>query len=189
MSDVTQILSQIQSGDPSAAEQLLPLVYEELRHLAAARLAAENPGHTLQATALVHEAYLRLVDGEKLRHWNSRAHFFRAAAESMRRILVDHARGKRSLKRGGEFNRRDLDAAQAPDELPLEDVLAVSEALEKLAAQDFDKAELVKLRYFGGLTVAEAADMLGISRATADRHWQYAKTWLYCELTRESSRG
>jgi RNA polymerase sigma factor (TIGR02999 family) len=185
MAEVTQILSQIESGDPSAAAELLPLVYEELRRLAAAKLADENPGHTLQGTALVHEAYLRLADSEQARHWNSRTHFFRAAAEAMRRILVDNARRKRSLKRGGQFNRIDLDAAAANETLPDEDLLAVNEALEKLASHDSEKAELVKLRYFAGFSVQEAADALGISRATADRHWQYAKTWLYCELTRE----
>ena len=188
MTDVTQILSQIESGDPSAAEQLLPLVYDELRKLAAAKLAHENPGQTLQPTALVHEAYLRLVDADKARRWSSRTHFFRAAAEAMHRILVDNARRKRSLKRGGEFKRVDLDALEATGSLPAEDVLALSEALEKLAAHDTDKAELVKLRYFGGLSVQDAANVLGISRATADRHWQYAKTWLYCELTREETR-
>ena len=189
MADVTQILEQIESGDPFAAEQLLPLVYEELRRLAAARLADEKPGQTLQATALVHEAYLRLVDSDQVRQWNSRAHFFRAAAEAMRRILVDNARQKRSLKRGGEFNRVELDALQATGVLPTEDAFAISEALEKLSAHDAEKAELVKLRYFAGLSVQEAADLLEISRATADRHWQYAKTWLYCELTREPARG
>jgi RNA polymerase sigma factor (TIGR02999 family) len=188
MTDVTQILSQIESGDLTAAEQLLPLVYNELRKLAAAKLAHENPGQTLQATALVHEAYVRLMDTDQSRRWSSRAHFFRAAAEAMRRILVDNARRKRSLKHGGEFKRVELDAIEAPGELSAEDVLAVSEALEKLADHDADKAELVKLRYFGGLTVEDAANVLGISRATADRHWQYAKTWLYCELTREPTR-
>jgi RNA polymerase sigma factor (TIGR02999 family) len=188
MTDVTQILSQIESGDPSAAEQLLPLVYEELRKLAAAKLAQENPGQTLQPTALVHEAYVRLVNADQARPWSSRTHFFRAAAEAMRRILVDNARRKGSLKRGGEFKRVELDALEASDMLPAEDVLALSEALEKLAVHDTDKAELVKLRYFVGLSVEDAASVLGISRATADRHWQYAKTWLYCELTREQSR-
>jgi RNA polymerase sigma factor (TIGR02999 family) len=188
MTDVTQILSQIESGDPSAAEQLLPLVYDELRKLAAAKLANENPGQTLQATALVHEAYLRLVDVDQARRWNSRPHFFRAAAEAMRRILVDHARRKRSLKRGGEFKRIELDAIEATGVLPAEDVLTISEALQKFAEHDPDKADLVKLRYFGRLSVQDAANVLGISRATADRHWQYAKTWLYCELMREPAR-
>jgi RNA polymerase sigma factor (TIGR02999 family) len=189
MAEVTQILSQIELGDPSAAAELLPLVYEELRRLAAAKLADENPGHTLQGTALVHEAFLRLVDSEQARRWNSRTHFFRAAAEAMRRILVDNARRKRSLKRGGQFSRIDLDAVAADKSLPDEDLLAVNEALEKLAGHDAEKAVLVKLRYFAGFSVQEAADALGISRATADRHWQYAKTWLYCELTREPASG
>jgi len=189
MSDVTRILSQIESGDPSAAEQLLPHVYEELRQLAAAKLAHENPGQTLQATALVHDAYIRLVDLEKARHWNGRAHFFRAAAEAMRRILVDNARRKRSFKRGGHLERIDLEAIDAAGSLPDDEVLAISEVLERLAARDPEKAELVKLRYFAGLSVQEAADVLGISRATADRYWGYAKTWLYCELTREHPKG
>jgi RNA polymerase sigma factor (TIGR02999 family) len=188
MADVTHILSRIDAGEPNAADQLLPLIYDELRNLAAAKLASEKPGHTLQATALVHEAYLRLVDTEKVRHWNSRVHFFRAAAEAMRRILVDSARRRRSLKRGGGFQGVDLDALEAADILPADDVVAVSEALEKLAVHDPEKAEIVKLRYFGGLSVQDAADVLGISRATADRHWGYAKAWLYCELTRERPR-
>jgi RNA polymerase sigma factor (TIGR02999 family) len=188
MKDVTRILSQIESGDPGAAERLMPLVYDELRKLAAAKLVQEKPGQTLQATALVHEAFVRLVDSDQNRQWNSRAHFFRAAAEAMRRILVDNARSKRSLKRGGEFNRVELDAIEATDMLPSDDTLEISDALEKLAAHDTEKAELVKLRYFAGLSVQDAADVLGISRATADRHWQYAKTWLYCELTREPAR-
>jgi RNA polymerase sigma factor (TIGR02999 family) len=185
---VTQILSVIDQGDGQAADRLLPLVYDELRKLAAAKLAHENPGQTLQATSLVHEAYLRLVDVDDARHWKSRAHFFRAAAEAMRRILIDQARRKGSLKRGGDFNRLERDDIEAAGVLPAEDVLALSEALEKLAQHDLHKAELVKLRYFGGLTVEEAADALGIARATADRHWHYAKTWLYCELTREPAR-
>lgn len=140
----------------------------------------------MQATALVHDAYIRLVDVDKARHWNSRGHFFRAAAEAMRCILVDNARRKGSLKRGGDLKRVDLDAVDATGATPAEDVLAVSEALDKLSDHDADKSELVKLRYFAGLSVQEAANVLGISRATADRHWRYAKTWLYCELTRES---
>ena len=193
MSDLTQILVAIERGEPYAAEQLLPLVYEELRKLAAARLAQEKPGQTLQATALVHEAYLRLVAGElrgesptssrDARQWNSRAHFFRAAAEAMRRILIDRARQKLSLKRGGDRERVDLDQVAASTELPAEDVLAVSQALDKLTEHAPDKAELVKLRYFGGHSLEEAAEILGISRATAARHWGYAKTWLYCQLS------
>jgi RNA polymerase sigma factor (TIGR02999 family) len=181
-------LFQIESGDPSAAAELLPLVYDELRRQAAAQLADERPGQTLQATALVHEAYLRLVDVDKTRRWNSRAHFFRAAAEAMRRILVDQARRKRSLKRGGEFQRVGLETIEASGVLPADDLLTISDALDKLTEHDSGKAELVKLRYFGGLSVQDAANVLGISRATADRHWQYAKTWLYCELTREPTR-
>jgi RNA polymerase sigma factor (TIGR02999 family) len=185
MTDASQILSRIESGDPTAAEELLPLVYTELRRMAAQQLAQEQPGQTLQPTALVHEAYLRLVDPDRARHWNSRTHFFRAAAEAMRRILVDNARRKRGIKHGGRFKRLDVDAIEITGMVPAEDVLAVSEALEKLAIHDAEKAELVKLRYFAGFSVQEAADALGISRATADRHWRYAKTWLYCELTRE----
>src|SRR5262249_18704255 len=182
MSDVTRILSAIEQGDPSAADQLLPLVYDELRRLAAERLAHEKPGQTLQATALVHEAYLRLVDTEKVQHWNSRGHFF-AAAEALRRILIDNARRKRSLKHGGACQRLDLDEAATCDEGPSDHLLCLSEALDRLAAEDPRKAELVKLRYFAGLSVQEAADALGISRATADRYWAYAKVWLYCALS------
>jgi RNA polymerase sigma factor (TIGR02999 family) len=189
MANVTQILSQIESGNSSAAAELLPLVYDELRRLAAARLADENAGQTLQGTALVHEAYIRLVDSDRARQWNSRTHFFRAAAEAMRRILVDNARRKRSLKRGGQFQRLDLDGVQISGKDSTEEVLAVSEALQKLADHDANKAELVKLRYFAGFSVQEAADALGISQATAERHWQYAKAWLYCELTREPTAG
>jgi RNA polymerase sigma factor (TIGR02999 family) len=187
MSDVTGILAQIEQGDPQAAEQLLPLVYNELRRLAAEKMAHEKPGQTLDATALVHEAYLRLVaSGDPAargeRQWNSRAHFFRTAAEAMRRILIDRARRKQSLKRGGDLERVDLDQVAASTELPAEDVLAVSLALDKLTEHAPEKAELVKLRYFGGHSLEEAAEILGISRATAARHWGYAKTWLYCQL-------
>ncbi|MCH8047276.1 MAG: sigma-70 family RNA polymerase sigma factor [Planctomycetes bacterium] len=186
MTDVTQILLQIEAGDLSAAEHLLPLVYDELRRLAAAKLAHEKPGQTLQATALVHDAYIRLVGVDKRRQWNGRRHFFRAASEAMRRILVDNARRKGSLKRGGNLKRIDLEAVNATEAIAVEDVLAISAALDKLSVHDDDKATLVKLRYFAGFSVQEAADALGISRATADRHWRYAKTWLYCELTREN---
>ena len=187
MSDVTRILSQIENGDPQAAEKLLPLVYDELRKLAAAKLAHEMPGQTLQATALVHEAYVRLVGGEQPPNWNGRTHFFRAAAEAMRRVLVDSARRKQSPKHGQGRERVELDDVAMPESLSQENILAVNEALEKLAQHDPQKAELVKLRYFAGLTLDEAATALGISRATADRHWGYAKTWLYCELTRASN--
>jgi RNA polymerase sigma factor (TIGR02999 family) len=189
MSEVTRILSAIEQGDPAAAEQLLPLVYDELRRLAAQKLAQEKPGQTLQATALVHEAYLRLAGPEGARHWNGRAHFFRAAADAMRRILVDRAREKHSQKRGGGWRQVDLDQTAEVAHDPAEDVAAISEALDLLAAHDAVEAELVKLRFFAGLSVEEAADLLGISRATADRYWRYAKTWLYCALTRQSRPG
>src|SRR5271163_4932552 len=174
MNDVTRILSAIEQGDPHAAEQLLPLVYDELRKLAAQRLAQEKPGQTLQATALVHEAYLHLVDVEQAQQWNSRGHFFGAAAEAMRRILVDRARHKASRKAGGERARQDLDALEiALPEIP-EDLLALDEALNKLAATDKKAADLVDLRFFAGLPLPEAAQLLGISPRTADRLWAYA---------------
>ena len=185
MSDVTHILHAIERGDPQAAGQLLPVVYDELRRLAAQKLAQEKPGQTLSATALVHEAYLRLVGPDGARQWNGRVHFLRAAAEAMRRILVDRARARGSLKRGGDWQRLDLDQVAEVAPGPDEDAAALSEALDRLAAQDPVKAELVKLRFFAGLSVEEAADLLGISRATADRHWRYARTWLYCALTRQ----
>jgi RNA polymerase sigma factor (TIGR02999 family) len=186
MSDVTRILSAIEQGDPSAAEQLLPLVYDELRRLAAQKLAQEKPGQTLQATALVHEAYLRLVDTDRAQKWNGRTHFFRAAAEAMRRILVDQARQKQSDKRGGAWRQVDLDKA-ADVAQPADDMVAVTEALDLLAEHDPLKAELVKLRFFAGFSTEEAAELLGISRATADRYWRYAKTWLYCAMTRSNT--
>jgi RNA polymerase sigma factor (TIGR02999 family) len=185
MSEVTRILSAIEQGDPRAAEQLLPLVYDELRKLAAQRLAQEKPGQTLQATALVHEAYLRLVDVDQAQHWNSRGHFFAAAAEAMRRILVEQARRKRRLKRGGECERRDLDDLEIAVQGPCDDLLALDEALTGLAQKHPEKAELVKLRYFAGLTVSEAAAVLGISTSTADRHWTYARAWLFRRLAPE----
>src|SRR6478609_8356097 len=185
MSDVTRILSQIEHGDPQAAEKLLPLVYDELRKLAAVKLAQEKPGQTLQATALVHEAYLRLVDVEKAPHWNSRGHFFAAAAEAMRRILIDQARQKISQRRGGGRQRQDLDNLVIAIPEPSLDVLAVNEALERFEEEDPLKARLVKLRYFAGLTIPQAADVLGISSTTADRYWAYARAWLHAELTRE----
>jgi RNA polymerase sigma factor (TIGR02999 family) len=180
MSDVTQILSRIEAGDPSATEQLLPLVYEELRKLAAAKLLNEKPGQTLQATALVHEAYLRLVGTQDARQWSSRRHFFAVAAESMRRILIDIARRKRTQKRGREWQRQQLEDLVAPE--PDDEILALDEALEKLAAQDPVKAKLVELRYFAGLTGEQAAEVLGISPTTADRHWAYARVWLQAEV-------
>jgi RNA polymerase sigma factor (TIGR02999 family) len=179
MSEVTRILSAIEQGNPRAAEQLLPLVYDELRKLAAERMAQEKPGQTLQATALVHEAYLRLVDTEKAQHWNGRGHFFAAAAEAMRRILVEGARKRGRLKRGGDRQRLDLDALQLSVPEAADELLALDEALTEFAQKHPDKAQLVKLRYFAGLTVAEAAEALGISTSTADRHWTYARAWLY----------
>jgi RNA polymerase sigma factor (TIGR02999 family) len=185
MSDVTRILSAIEQGDPRAAEQLLPLVYDELRRLAAQRLAQEKPGQTLQATALVHEAYLRLVDQETARRWESRGHFFAAAAEAMRRILVENARRRGRQKRGGGRARAELLEADLAVEDPPDEVLAIDEALERLAAEDPQAAELVKLRYFAGLSVEEAGQALGMSRATAYRHWTYARAWVRCEVLGE----
>jgi RNA polymerase sigma factor (TIGR02999 family) len=179
MNDVTQILSRIESGDPSASEQLLPLVYDELRRLAAHRLTQEKPGQTLQATALVHEAYLRLVDGDQVKQWNSRGHFFAAAAEAIRRILIENARSKKRLKRGGDRPRVDLHESCLVSEGPSDDILALNEALERLAIESPAKAELVKLRYFAGLTNEEAAAAMKISTATADRYWAYSVAWLY----------
>jgi RNA polymerase sigma factor (TIGR02999 family) len=187
MNEVTRILSAIEQGDPHAAEQLLPLVYDELRQLAAQKLAQELPGQTLQATALVHEAYVRLVDVDRAQHWNGRGHFFAAAAEAMRRILVDNARRKQSLKRGGARQRVNLDEVVALFQEPADELLALNEALDRLAEEDARKADLVKLRYFTGLSVQEAADALGISRATADRYWAYAKVWLYCAMSGEAA--
>jgi RNA polymerase sigma factor (TIGR02999 family) len=179
MSEVSRILNAVGQGDRHAAEQLLPLVYDELRRLAAARLAGERPGHTLQPTALVHEAYLRLVDDGAEHGWEGRRHFFAAAAEAMRRILIDHARGRKRLKRGGGRRRVDLESLEVPADSPGEDLLALDEALDALAQESPPKAELVKLRFFAGLSVEEAAGCLGISRATADRYWAYARAWLY----------
>jgi RNA polymerase sigma factor (TIGR02999 family) len=186
MSEVTRILSAIEQGDPGAGAQLLPLVYDELRQLAARKLAQEKPGQTLQATALVHEAYLRLVDVEAARHWNSRGHFFAAAAEAMRRILVENARRRGRLRHGGGRQRLDLDEACPLAPPPGDDLPALDEALTRLAARDPVRAELVKLRFFGGLTMPEAAQALGISLATAERYWTFARTWLYAELTEEA---
>ena len=188
MEDVTRILSQIDAGDPSAAEQLLPLVYDELRKLAAARLAQEKPGQTLQATALVHEAYLRLVDVEQAKPWNSRGHFFAAAAEAMRRILVDNARRKASLRRGRSGKRISLDHVQLAFNHPSDDLLALDEALNRLQQLDATKAELVKLRYFAGFTIPQAAEALAISVTTANRYWAYARAWLHEELAKGADR-
>ena len=186
MTDVTQILSEIEQGDPAAAERLLPLVYDELRKLAAAKLANEKPGQTLQATALVHEAYLRLVNVDETQQWNSRGHFFAAAAEAMRRILVENARRKGSLKRGSDRQRIELSAVEPELAGPDDDILALHEALEKLESQDPRKAQLVKLRFFAGLTNEQAAQVLGISTSTADNDWAYARCWLRLELSGDS---
>jgi RNA polymerase sigma factor (TIGR02999 family) len=183
MNDVTRILSAIEQGDEQAAAQLLPLVYDELRRLAAQRLAREAPGQTLQPTGLVHEAYVRLVDVEREQSWNGRGHFFAAAAEAMRRILVENARRKRRLKRGGARRRVELnEAALAVDGPPADELLAVDEALERLAREDPQAAELVKLHYFAGLTVEQAAEPLGISPRKAYRIWAYARAWLFRSL-------
>jgi len=178
MSDVTRILSQIEQGDPAAAELLLPLVYDELRKLAAAKLAQEKPGQTLQATALVHDAYIRLVDVEKAQHWNSRGHFFAAAVESMRRILVDQARRKQALKRGGQGRRVPLDAADVGLNSPADEILDIDEALTRLTAEDPEATRLIQLRYFAGLSIEDAAELVGISRSTAYEHWSYARVRL-----------
>ena len=182
MSDVTQILSAIEQGDPHAAEQLLPLVYDELRKLAAQRLAHEAPGQTLQATALVNEAYVRLVNAEKEQKWNGSGHFFAAAAEAMRRILIDQARRKQSQRHGGGRQRQPLDDAPIAAPEPELDILAVNEALERFEQLDPLKARLVKLRYFAGLTIPQAAEALDISTTTANRYWSYARAWLHAEL-------
>jgi RNA polymerase sigma factor (TIGR02999 family) len=181
MSDVTQILSQLERGEAVDSERLLSLVYDELRRLAEARLAHEKPGQTLQATALVHEAYVRLVDVEKIQQWKSRGHFFGAAAEAMRRILVDNARRKQTLKRGGGWQRQPLEEAAVPEADA--ELVALDAALVKLAQTDPQKAKLVELRYFAGLTGDQAATMLGISSTTADRHWAYARAWLHAEIS------
>ena len=181
MSDVTRILSQIDAGDPTATQQLLPLVYDELRKLAAAKLAHEKPGQTLQATALVHEAYVRLVEDEP-RQWDSRRHFFAAAAEAMRRILVEAARRKMTVKHGGGCERVDVELADSIAMDEKLDLLELDEALTRFTAQEPLKAELVKLRFFAGLTMPQAAEALGISVATAHRHWTFARTWLFAAL-------
>ena len=182
MSDVTRILGQIETGDPSAAEQLLPLVYDELRRLAAARMAQEQPGQTLQATALVHEAYMRLVDVERVQHWNSRGHFFSAAAEAMRRILVESFRHKQTQKHGGDRQRVDLMDADLAINDPGADLLALNEAIDQLTAEDAVAAELAKLRIFAGLSVDDAAQVVGLPHTTAYRQWTYAQAWLRAAL-------
>ena len=183
MSEATRILSAIEQGDPHAAERLLPLIYEELRRLAARKLAQESPGQTLQATALVHEAYLRLVDGDEAIHWNSRAHFFGAAAEAMRRILVDRARRKQAAKRGGQCRRVSLEDA-AGFSSPVDEILDIDEALCLLAAEEPQAARLIELRYFAGLSIEEAAEVVGVARSTAYEHWSYARVRLKTLLDR-----
>ena len=187
MNDVTRILSAIEQGDPKGTEQLLPLVYDELRKLAAAQLAREAPGQTLQPTALVHEAYLRLVGTADQRRWNSRGHFFGAAAQAMRRILIESARRKQRIKHGGELQRQDLEEHDVPVATPPEELLALDEALARLAAEDADAARIVDLHFFAGLSIDEVAEALGVSRATAYRQWAYARAWLRCELGGEGN--
>jgi RNA polymerase sigma factor (TIGR02999 family) len=186
MCNVTHLLSAIEQGDPSAAEQLLPLIYDELRKLAARKMAQEKPGQTLDATALVHEAYLRLVDVEQAQHWNSRGHFFAACAEAMRRILVDQARRKLSLRQGGNLERHPLEDREIEAPEPAVDLLAVHEALERFEGVDATAAQIVKLRYFAGLTIPQAAAALGISTSTADRSWAYARAWLHTALKQDA---
>jgi len=190
MSDVTRILSQIGQSDPHAAKKLLPLVYQELRKLAAAKLAQEKPGQTLQATALVHEAYVRLVGVDRAEKWDNRGHFFAAAAEAMRRILLDQARKKQSQRRGGSWKQQPLEDVEIQTSEPRLDLLAADEALEKFHRIDAVAAQLVKLRFYAGLTIPQAAAILSISPATADRYWAYARVWLHAELTKtEQSRA
>ncbi len=189
MEEVTKILTAIEAGEPRAAERLMPLVYEELRRLAAAKLAREAPGHTLQATALVHEAWLKLADEDR-RNWQGRTHFFAAAAEAMRRILIDNARRKKAVRHGGNLERVNIDDSAMQIAAPMGDddkLLEVHEALDRLAAHDARKAELVKLRFFLGLTIEQASEMLGISEPTAKRDWAYAQAWLYREINRQQS--
>jgi RNA polymerase sigma factor (TIGR02999 family) len=182
MGDVTRILADIERGDPRAADQLLPLVYDELRRLAAQKMAQENPGQTLQPTALVHEAYMRLVDREKAQDWNNRGHFFGAAAEAMRRILIEAARSRNRQKRGGDFQRVDLEDVSQVTSLPPEELIDLNDAIDALAAHDPIAADLVKLRFFAGLTIDEAAESLGVSRTTGYGHWTYARAWLFSRL-------
>ncbi|OHB82155.1 MAG: RNA polymerase subunit sigma, partial [Planctomycetes bacterium RBG_16_64_10] len=186
MTEVTRLLNAIDQGDLQAAEQLLPLVYDELRRLAAEKMACEKPGQTLQATALVHEAYIRLVDTEKVQHWTSRGHFFAAAAEAMRRILIEQARRKRTLKAGAGLRRVELSGVDPVIEGPRVDLLSLDEALEKLSAKNPRQAELVKLRFFAGLTNQQAAEILGVTTSTTDEDWAYAKCWLRVEMNGEA---
>ena len=183
MSDVTRILNAIEQGDAKAADKLLPLVYDELRRLAAQKMSHEKPGHTLEATALVHEAYIRLV-GAEAQNWSGRTHFFAAAAEAMRRILIENARRKQRYKHGADYNRVDLNDSEVTIEGPLTDLIALDEALTKLAEEEPALAELVKMRYFAGLNLEQSAAILGVSRRTADRYWAYARAWLYQQITK-----
>ena len=182
MADVTRILSAIEQGDAQAAQQLLPLVYDELRKLAVAKMAQEKPGHTLQATALVHEAYLRLVDTEKIQRWNSRGHFFAAAAEAMRRILVENARRKARIRHGGGLQRVEFDTVSLAAPWPDDRLIALDEALEKLSVCEPELVQVVNLRHFAALTIPETAEAIGISVRTVNRHWAFAKAWLYNEV-------
>ncbi len=183
MTEMTQILSAIEQGDPQAAEQLLPLVYDELRKLAAQKLAHEKPGQTLQATALVHEAYLRLVESQMGQNWDGRGHFFVAAAEAMRRILIENARRKKRAKRGGDRKRVELDDARSSYTEPVEELFAIDQALEQLALDDPEAAQLVKLHFFAGLSIEDAAEIVGFSRSTAYEHWAYARAWLHRRMS------
>jgi RNA polymerase sigma factor (TIGR02999 family) len=187
MADVTQILSELECSGPQSAERLLPLVYDELRALAARKLIHERPGQTLQATALVHEAYLRLVGNDKTKKWHGRAHFFAAAAEAMRRILINRARDKQRIKRGGGRQRLDLDQVAAVDDASDDDLLAIDDALKRLARENQQGAELVKLRFFAGMTLGEAAEALNMARRTAEREWAYVRAWLYEALSDQST--
>ena len=187
MSEVTQILSEIQKGNRISTNQLLPLVYAELKRLASRKMAMKNPGNTLQTTALVHEAYTRLVGHDDVPCWESRSHFFSAAAEAMRRILVERARSKQRLKRGGQWHREDLESIELEMPVPNVDILALNEALDELVREQPEKAELVKLRFFAGLTIEEIAQAMGISTATAGRMWRYARTWLAEKLADDDS--
>jgi RNA polymerase sigma factor (TIGR02999 family) len=187
MTDITQILSAIEQGDPQAAERLLPLVYDELRTLAAARMTREKPGQTLQATALVHEAYMRLVGGENAQHWDNHGHFFAAAAEAMRRILVENARRKESVKRGGDMCQVELQADDVLGPTRATRLIALDDALRRLEEKDPPKAQLVKLRYFAGMTNRQAAEMMGIGITTANRYWTYARAWLATEISDKAS--
>ncbi|MHC4617622.1 MAG: sigma-70 family RNA polymerase sigma factor [Planctomycetota bacterium] len=182
MSDVTRILAAIEKGDVQAVDELFPLVYQELRQLAALKMLQESPGQTLQATALVHEAYLRLV-GTEAQNWSGRGHFFSAAAEAMRRILIENARRKKRARHGGGRQRVDLDEGTLADRMPPDDLIALDEAIERLSNQDKETADLVKLRFFAGLTMEQAANALGIARRTADRNWAYARAWLHKEIS------